>query len=165
MQNPKQLCIELCEKVNDAIPEFRWIDLWNSQVFNLEDEHPFPTPALFIAFRSSDMQDLGLKTQKVRMQVDFFVFYETFAESYKGSFNQNDAFAILDLIDQLNALMHASSGVNYSSMSRRSMSPVDSGGTGNLFNITYECEMIDYSAAEAFEEDSFDDVQVDKYEL
>jgi hypothetical protein len=165
MQNQKQLYIELCEKVNEAIPEFRWIDLWNSQVFNLVDEHPFPTPALFIAFRSSDMQDLGLKTQKVRMQVDFFVFYETFAESYKGSFNQTDAFAILDLIDQLNAVMHASSGQNYSSMSRRSMSPVDSGGSGNLFNITYECEMIDYSASNPFDEGSFQEVEIEKYDL
>lgn len=165
MQNFKKLYKELADKLNAHIPEVRWIDLWNSQVYNLETEHPFPTPAIFLAFRSNQISDLGNKVQNVTAQVDVFIFYETFLDTFKGAYNQQDALDFLDIMDKVNQTLHASSGQNYSSMRRVSYSPVDTGGSGNLWSITYNATLIDYSAQKEYEEGGFKDVDVQPFDV
>src|SRR5690625_4879776 len=165
MQNFKELYKELADKLNAHIPEVRWIDLWNSQVYNLETEHPFPTPAIFLAFRSNQIADLGNKVQNVNAQVDVFIFYETFLDTFKGAYNQQDALDFLDIMDKVNQVFHCSSGENYSSMRRVSYSPVDTGGSGNLWSITYNATLIDYSAHKEYEEGGFKDVDVQPFDV
>lgn len=165
MQNFKELYKELADKLNAHIPEVRWIDLWNSQVYNLETEHPFPTPAIFLAFRSNQIADLGNKVQNVTAQVDVFIFYETFLDTFKGAYNQQDALDFLDIMDKVNQTLHASSGQNYSSMRRVSYSPVDTGGSGNLWSITYNATLIDYSAQKEYEEGGFKDVDMQPFDV
>ena len=74
MQNWKSLYKELADKIADNVEAIQWVDLWNSQVYNLEGEHPFPAPAVFLAFRSNSVEDTGVKVQKVNLQVDVFLF-------------------------------------------------------------------------------------------
>ncbi|GIZ09998.1 hypothetical protein [Flavobacterium sp. UMI-01] len=164
MQNFKELYKELATLLTGKIEAIEWLDLWNSQVYNLEGEHPFPAPALFLAFRSNQMQDAGAKMQKVEMQVDVFLFYETFLDTYKGAYNEDGALAFLDIIDEVNKLLHGSTGIGYSNMRRISFSPVDTGGAGNLYTITYKCELIDYSASKEWEEGEFLDVAIEPKE-
>lgn len=163
MQNFKNLYLELAQKINNAIPSIKWIDLWHSQVYNLDDEHPFPTPAVFLAFRSNAIKNVGLKVQQIILQVDVFLFYETFSDTYNGSFNQDMALEFLDSMDALNKLLHGSSGEQYSSMSRKSFSPVDTGGSSNLYLMTYECLLIDYSANVEDQEGTFADLEIEKF--
>lgn len=160
MENFKELYKELADKLGN-INGIEWVDLWNSQVYNLENEHPFPAPAIFLAFRSNSMEDNGLKVQNVEMQIDVFLFYETFADTYRGSWNQDTALSYLDHIDNINQVLHGSSGNSYTSMSRVSFSPVDTGGAGNLYSITYKCNSIDYSAATEYEYGTFKDLIIE----
>lgn len=164
MENWKSLYKELADKIADNVESIKWIDLWNSQVYNLEGEHPFPAPAVFLAFRSNSMQDIGGNVQKVILQVDVFLFYETFLDTFKGAYNQNAALEFLDSLDHINKLLHGSSGENYNSMSRVSFSPVDTGGSGNLYTVTYNCTLSDYSASTEWQHGSFADVEVEKKE-
>jgi len=161
MQNFKELYIELSEKVSSKIDSVKWVDLWNSQVYNLESEHPFPAPAVFLAFRSNNMKDIGGNVQAVVIQVDIFLFYETFLDTYKGAYNQAEALDFLDTLDQINQIFHGSSGKSYSSMSRVSFSPVDTGGAGNLFNVVYNCTLMDYSAAPQIAEGTFGEMEIE----
>lgn len=163
MQNFKNLYLELSEKINQNLPEIEWIDLWHSQVYNLADEHPFPTPAVFLAFRSAGIKNIGVKVQQVILQVDVFLFFETFTDTYKGGINQGEALEFLESMDNINKLLHGSSGDNYSSMSRKSFSPMDTGGSSNLYMMTYECLLMDYSANVADGEGTFADVEVEKF--
>lgn len=165
MQDFVELYQELSEKITNNVDAIKWVDLWNSQVYNLEDEHPFPAPAVFLAFRSNKMLDIGNKAQDVEMQVDVFLFYETFADTYKGSYNQNEALEFLNTMSQINKLLHASAGKSYSSMSRIGFSPIDTGGAGNLWNITYKCTLMDYSASDEIKEGEFKDVEVQNFEV
>lgn len=110
MQNFKELYKELADKLS-GIESVKWVDLWNSQVYNLESEHPFPAPAVFLAFRGNGTKDLGDKVQDVTMQVDVFLFYETFLDTYLGAYNQADALNFLDTIDDINKILHGSSGI------------------------------------------------------
>jgi hypothetical protein len=163
MQNWKNLYLELAKKINDNIPAIEWVDLWHSQVYHLEEEHPFPTPAVFLAFRSNQMKNAGLKVQQVTVQIDVFLFYETFTDTYQGGINQVEALEFLDNMDAINALFHGSTGVEYSSMTRKSFSPVDTGGSSNLYLITYECLLTDYSAFVEDAEGTFADLNVEKF--
>jgi hypothetical protein len=165
MQNWKQLYLELAQKIEDNIPTVEWVDLWHHQVYNLEDEHPFPTPAVFFGFRGNSMKDMGQKIQQVVVQIDVFLFYETFADTYKGGINQTDALEFLDTMDGINKIFHGSTGAEYSSMSRKSFSPVDTGGSSNLYLMTYECLLIDYSANTPDEEGTFADLRVEQFRI
>ena len=163
MQNWTDFYKELANKIANELPEVKWIDLWHNQVNFLDTEHAFPTPAVFLAFRSSNIEDLGIKVQKVTLQVDVYLFYETFADTYKGSWNQDEALGFLEIFDGLFAALHGSSGENFSSMRRINFTPVDTGNSGNLYLQTFACELIDYSAQKAFEEGGFSDLEVERH--
>lgn len=163
MKNWKNLYLELANKIKAEIPAIEWIDLWHSQAYHLDEEHSFPTPAVFLAFRSNKMTNTAEKVQQITMQVDIFLFYETFSDTYHDGINQTEALAFLDNMEKINTLFHCSSGVEYSNMSRKSFSPVDTGGASNLYLMTYECLLVDYSAAIDYEEGTFADVEVKKF--
>lgn len=167
LQNWKDLYSELCNAVEN-VDGIRWQDLWHNQVSFLETEHPFPTPAVFYGFRSRNIEDQGLNTQKVELQIDVYLFYETFADTYDGSSNQSDAFVFLGLLNDINAVLHGSEGSNYSSMRRISFNPVDTGGVGNLYLQTYSAILIDYSAQRAIADvpaNPLNDVVINGYSL
>ena len=133
----------------------RWIDLWNNQVNFLSDELEFPAPAVFFSYRTMGITDLGEKTQQITLQIDCFYFYETFANSFQGSFNQDHAIRFLKIMDFINSRFHGTSGINYNSMRKLGFNPEDTGGTGNLYKITFECIIRDDSAAQDPEEGTF----------
>ncbi|MCZ2393403.1 MAG: hypothetical protein LC105_06085 [Chitinophagales bacterium] len=160
MQNWKDLYKELSEKLTDTVEQIRWVDLWHNQVNFLQDEHPFPTPAVFLNFRTLNINDTGLKVQNINLQVDVFVFYETFADTYKDSVNQESALGFLELLNDVYAALHGTEGDNYSSMRRIGFAPVDTGGAGNLYQISFECTLVDYAAVKKWEDDTIDEVDV-----
>ena len=161
--NFNNLYIELAEKIDTTIEGIQWIDLWNSQVYNLEGENPFPAPAIFMAFRSNEMDEMGSKIQKVTLQVDFFLFYgKTSPDTYDNSYNQSETlFSFLKHIDDLNSLFHGSSGVNYNNMERVNFGPIDTDSTGNIYSVTYTCDFIDRSAQKEWGTGNFKDLKID----
>lgn len=154
MQNLKNLYTELATIVENNCPQIKWIDLWHNQVSFLETEHPFPSPAAFFAFRIAQAQDAGLKTQLLRMQVDIYLFFETFADTYKGAINQGDALDFLDSLNDIHVCLHGSKGDNYSEMRRINLSPIDTGSAANLYLLTFECMVNDDSASLHFNEET-----------
>ncbi|MBD3748524.1 MAG: hypothetical protein IE931_03415 [Sphingobacteriales bacterium] len=160
MQNFKDLYLELCELLNTKVAAIKWLDLWNNQVDFLEEEYQFPAPAVFLSFRFLDTTDFGTLAQNVSLQVDAYVFYETFANTFKGSFNQDTALEFLDLLNNVYAAIHGTSGTNYSNMRRTGLSALDTGGAGNLYQLNFECELIDYAAIKNFVDADVDEVTV-----
>lgn len=160
MQNWRDLYQELATKIETNINAIRWIDLWHNQINFLEEEHPFPTPAVFLGFRANDIDDSGTKAQRVNLQIDIYLYYETFADTFAGSHNQDSALDFLKSLDEINSLLHGSSGENYSSMRRVGFNPVDTGDAGNLYQITYQCLLTDYSATKLYDEGSFNGIEL-----
>jgi hypothetical protein len=156
---------ELAQLIIDKLgqqpsPEILYIDLWHEQVNFLTEEHPFPTPAVFLEFNTLDVEDNGKKVQRLRTQVDLYLFYETFSDTYTNAIMQDDALSYLDLISKLNAIFHGTSGTNFFEMQKTGMKREDSGGAGNLYRLTFECDVHDYSA-----EKIYDDVDTADKEL
>jgi hypothetical protein len=145
MENWKEIYLELADKLS-AIDSIEWVDLWHNQVNFLEDEHPFPAPALFLSFRSRQINDSHKDVQQMEVQVDVYLFYETFADTNQGSFNQGDAVDFMDSLSQVNKLLHGSDGDTYSEMSRISIAPIDTGSAQNLYRQSFTCLLVDESA-------------------
>lgn len=147
-----EIYTELAEKIKEYMPVVRWIDLWHEQVSYLTEELPFPTPAVFIDFNTQSTHDNGMLVQELSVQIDFRLFYETFSDSYDGSYNQEGALDFLERLTELYALFHGKQGNHYSEMRRIDMQREDSGGAGNLYRISFECIVVDYAAKELFNE-------------
>jgi hypothetical protein len=160
MQNWKDLYIELSELISENVAGVRWVDLWHNQISFLSEEHPFPAPAVFLSFRILDASDTGEYVQQLTLQVDCFIYHETLADTFRGSFNQGSALGFLDLVNDTYAALHGSSGENYNEMRRTGFSPVDTGGAGNLYQLTFNCYLLDYSACATFENARIKDVRV-----
>uniref|UniRef100_UPI0039A77088 hypothetical protein n=1 Tax=Ornithobacterium rhinotracheale TaxID=28251 RepID=UPI0039A77088 len=152
MENWQDLYKELAEKITDKMPQISWVDLWHNQVSFLADEHRFNTPAVFIGLRSSRIEDVGERVQLVHLQVDLYLFYETYLDTFHGAYNQTGALEFTLSLEQLHGLFHGTEGVNYSSMRRVDFAPIDTGGAGNLYKITFECILNDKSAEKYYED-------------
>ena len=146
MKDLNNLYLEHEAKITSKVPSIKHIDLWYEQVSFLQDEQPFFAPAVFFAYRSNSMQDRGTRIQEVTMQVDVYFFYETFADTSRGSRSQIKGLNFLNTLSQINSCFHGSTGEYYSEMRRIGFAPVETGTANLLYVQRYECVMIDDSA-------------------
>ena len=161
MKDLKNLYLEHEKRVSDNIPEIKHVDLWSEQVSFMADEHPFKSPAVFFGYRVLATDDQGEKTQELRLQVDVYLFYETFADTAKGSKKQSKSLAFLDLLTKINACFHATFGQYYGNMRRTGFNPVETGGAGILYVQRYELTMTDDSANELYDLMQFTQIEVE----
>ena len=167
MQYWTDLYLELANKIKDNLQQIEWVDLWHEQVNYLTEELPFPTPAVFISFILLNADDKGLKGQLCNTQIDLYLFYETFSDTYLGSVNQDSATGFLNQLTELHKLFHATSGTNYFEMRRVGMNREDSGDAGNLYKISFQCIVDDMSAMPDTNEELVNEVETEvvKYHI
>ncbi|MCT4644360.1 MAG: hypothetical protein N4A74_05175 [Carboxylicivirga sp.] len=151
---------EIAQRITDNIPEIEWVDLWHEQVSYLTEELPFPTPAVFIGFNTNACNDLGTLVQECDLQVDMYFFFETFGDTYQGSYNQSSATEYLRLLTKLHTCFHGVSGDFFQTMRRVDMRREDSGGSGNLYRISFNCNVEDASAQAEFNQNTVNDVTI-----
>lgn len=161
MKDLKNLYLEHETRVTTNMPEIKTVDLWSEQVSFMAQEHPFKAPAVFLSYRMLGGANSGEKVQQLQLQVDIYLFYETFADTSRGSKKQGKALDFLNLLTKLNACFHATSGAYYSEMSRTGFSPVETGGAGILYVQKYVLTMIDDSAAIVYDNLKFENMEVD----
>jgi len=130
------------------VPSIKHLDLWHDQISFLDEEHEFPTPAIFFEFNTLGITDNGMLTQRIITQIDFHIYYETFTDTYAGAIMQEDAYNFLDLITLYGMMFHGRSGQCFGTMRRTGIQREDSGSAGNLYRISFETELSDYSAVE-----------------
>lgn len=147
LENLEDLSPELAAELA-AVPDVEYIDLWHEQIDHLDEEHPFPTPAVFVAFNTLDTEDNGVLVQDMKLQLDLYVFWETFSDTYDGAVMQEEALNYLNLLTVLNVLFHGYTSDNFSTLRKTGFQRMDSGGAGNLYRVSFECPVRDYSAQE-----------------
>ncbi len=146
MENWSELYIELAEIIQDKLKDILHIDLWHEQANYLANEIPFPSPAIFISFNILGCEDISQKLQNCTTQLDFYLFYETFAESFIGSDTNTEALNFLNLLTEIHKAFHGVSGKHFSSSTRVGLSREDTGGAGNLYKLSFTCNVVDASA-------------------
>jgi len=164
LQNWQDLYTELAQILTAKVNNLQWVDLWHNQVNFLTDEHPFPVPAAFISFRMLSPQDKGDNIQDANVQVDVYYFFETFADTFQGSYNQADALDYLNALTEIHKALHGTDGDTYSSMQRTAMMPVDTGSAGNLYRISFTCLVTDISAGHLRDEATPGDIALSEGE-
>lgn len=160
MKDLKSLYLEHEARITANVPEIKTVDLWSEQVQFMAEEHPFNSPAVFFGYRMIEGKNNGEKLQEIRMQVDVYLFYETFADTSRGAKKQSRALGFLDLLTKINACFHATAGTYYSEMSRTGFNPVETGGAGILYVQRYELMMLDNSAQVLYENMKFENMEV-----
>ena len=164
MENWKDLYTELAERASQ-IETLEWVDLWHNQINFLGEEHPFPTPALFLDFRILNAEDQGEHNQEATVQIGMYFYYETFLDTFQNAYNQDDALEYLDTLTELHRCFHGSSGNTFAEMSRTGLQPVDTGNAGNLYLITFSCRILDVSAAKEWDGATPNDLKVEKFTI
>ena len=112
---------ELRERMENT-PEIEHIDMWHEQVSFL--------------------------VQRLHTQIDFRLFYETFSDTCEGAEMQEEALSFLDLLTLLGMMLHGKSGKNFGTLRRTHVGREESGGAGNMYRISFECEIMDYTTME-----------------
>ena len=135
---------ELIERL-ESLPEFQHIDLWHDQVNYLSEEHPFPTPAVFLEFNTLKVDDNGELIQTTDLQVDMHVYWETFSDTYTHAVMQEDGLQFLDLLLLVGLMFHGRSGEHYHQMRRSGTYREESGGAGNLYRIQFQTNISEFS--------------------
>lgn len=161
MKDLKSLYLEHEGRITANLPEIKTVDLWSEQVSFMAEEHPFKAPAVFFAYRMLMSDNQSEKLQNLRMQVDIYLFYETFADTIRGAKKQDKALGFLDLLTKINACFHATEGNYYSEMKRTGFNPVETGGAGILYVQHYEFSMLDTSAQELYDTLKFDNMEIE----
>lgn len=156
---------ELAQRIESKIPEIKWVDLWHEQVSYLTEELPFQTPAVFIGLNTKSCDDLSLLIQQCDTQIDFYLFFETFSDTYQGAYNKGSAINFLRLLTKLHTAFHGVSGTNYQTMRRVDMRREDSGGAGNLYRISFNCNVEDASSQKEFDENAVTEIVIKREEI
>lgn len=147
LDSMEDLSPELANELAE-VPDVRYIDLWHEQTDNLEEESLFPTPSVFIGFNTLDISDIGILAQDIDLQIDLYVFWETYSDTYNEAVMQEDALKYLNLLTLLGMMLHGKSGKYFGTLRRTHVGRVESGGAGNLYRISFECKIRDYTTME-----------------
>ncbi len=148
----KNLYQEIANRITDHIPSIQWVDLWHNQVGFLDEEHPFSTPAVFLSFSTTGVENQGELVQNVDLQIDMYYFYETFLDTFQGAHNQYDALEYLEVLNDFHRLFHGFSPVGFNEMWRISFGAIDTGSSGNLYKVSFSCKLMDESAKRRFDQ-------------
>jgi hypothetical protein len=160
MENWKEVYLQIAERINSGLPEIAWVDLWHEQVPNTDDEYGFPSPAVFVAFRSTKISDRTNLVQEVELQVDLYLFQETTAKSQQGSSNQAEALGYLDTLTKLNKFFHGYTTETFSTMRKIDISCIDSSMSRYLYRISFSCMLEDTSAMPTYAERTYDEIEI-----
>lgn len=136
--------LELYERMA-ALPDIQHVDLWHDQVDYLSEEHPFATPAVFFGFTTLNVADNGELMQTTDLQVDIYVYWETFADTYKGAKMQEESLQYLDLLLMVGLMFHGRSGEHFHQMRRSGTFRQESGGSGNLYRLQFQTNVNEFS--------------------
>ena len=128
-----------------ALPAIEHVDLWHDQVDYLSEEHPFPTPAVFFGFTTLNVADNGELMQTTDLQVDIYVFWETFVDTYNDAVMKEEALMYLDLLLMVGLMFHGRSGEHFHQMRRSGTFRQESGGSGNLYRLQFQTNITEFS--------------------
>lgn len=97
-----------------AVPGVAFVDLWNNQVQLLNGGSAFPLPAVFIEFEAVEWKQQNIGARRGSLAVRLHVVTRAVATHGHTDPKINDALAVFDLLDSINAAMQHLRGNNFS---------------------------------------------------
>lgn len=140
----------LSEHMNDKVLNdnnesyFKFIDWWNEQTEF--DEYEFDTPACFIDIFVPKTEAMGQMGTNPTLQIDIYVAFDTFAESYRGSSNQETALEFLEILARVNEQTNGYTAPEVGNLSIINAGPFRTASQRNVYRLSYGTDVIDQSA-------------------
>ena len=72
MQNIQDAYLELAELLVSKVPAIKHVDLWYEQVYNQQQEDPYPSPAVFLELNSTDAKTTGNNAQELDIAIKVY---------------------------------------------------------------------------------------------
>lgn len=130
-----------------AISGIKHVDFYNEQPYYEEEEYPYPLPAIFLDWSSSNIETFGKHSQNLNMNVQVILQTATLADSHKGSDNKANAINFAALLTEVHKVLQGSEGDNHSETNRISLSRLEAPRAYvQLWQQTYSLSVADNSA-------------------
>lgn len=137
---------ELCDIFKNNLPEFPHLDLWHEQIDYPADEYPWPSDSVFFDFGINGIDSIGLQVQDLNMRIGVIYVLDTFADTYADSTTQDLALQFGEKCKKIHRLLHGSSGVNFSELSRVDLKRLPAPQYQMVYRQEYSCIIRDMSA-------------------
>lgn len=111
----KKLFLAIVARLTEAVPDIKFIDLWNEQLAVIKTGAAWPLPAVFVEFEQYDVHQQANHVRTAEISVRLHII--TRAVNYNGSKDERmaQALAIFDDIDKINAAMQGLCGEGFAS--------------------------------------------------
>ena len=97
-----------------AVPGVAFVDLWNNQVQTLNGGSAFPFAAVFIEFEALEWKQQNIGARRGSLAVRLHVVTRAMPTHGHKDHHINEALAVFDLLDAINAAMQDLRGPNFS---------------------------------------------------
>lgn len=97
-----------------AVPGVAFVDLWNNQVQTLNGGKAFALPAVFVEFEAVEWKQQNMGARRGSLAVRLHVVTRAVATNGHRDPRINEALAVFDLLDAINAAMQGLRGENFS---------------------------------------------------
>lgn len=161
MEAWNDLYLELASTIKEKLPEVKWVDLWHGKDIPLTGELPFSTPAIFLSFKLLNCNDKGTQIQDCDTQIDMYLLYEKFNDTYQESYNNGTVLDFLQILTKIHKVFHGKSGANFGTLRRIGLERKKGGGARNIYRISFNCIIEDTSAKIDFIEKSIGEIEVE----
>lgn len=97
-----------------AVPGVAFVDLWNNQVQTLNGGKAFALPAVFVEFEAVEWKQQNMGARRGSLAVRLHVVTRAVPTHGHKDPRINEALAVFDLLDAINAAMQGLRGENFS---------------------------------------------------
>ena len=111
-----QIFKAIAQRLREAVPEVKFISVWNEQLATIQTGKAWPLPAVFVEFDAHSWRSVGMGLREADIPVILHIV--TRAADFNGSADvrrMDKALAYLDTIDSIDAALEGLSGPNFSS--------------------------------------------------
>lgn len=115
----KQIFQAICKRLNDRVPEIRWIDYWNNHLARLDGDPAWPVPAVFVEFEVIEWRQLSHAVRRGDVAVRLHVVTHAVGSGSTGAVS-SDMVALFDLTDRIHAAVQGLRGDNFSAFQQTS---------------------------------------------
>lgn len=95
------------------IPEVEFVDIWNNQIQTLNGGAAFAVPAVFIEFEELNWKQMNMRSRRGSLGVRLHVISRAVVTHGFNDPKIDEALAIFDLLDNINAAMQNLRGENF----------------------------------------------------
>lgn len=155
---------DLLERLDDQVPELRWIDYDQGQIDFPAESYPVDFPALLIDFENTEWEDVGQLVQGGTLTISFRTAFRLYEDmnNHTPAESRNNGLLKLRLLNKIHKALHGFGGEHYNGLSRTRQFTEKREDGLKVVVMQYETYIRDAHAMTTYVEHVVGDVEVSK---